>query len=61
MFECKVQAMSSNRVIPISAAQGQAAGTAAAMAALGGCTVREINTQKLIKTLKENGAVLSAD
>lgn len=46
------------RVMPPCMAMGQAAGTAAAIAAKTGCTVRQIDVQYLRKHLKENGAYL---
>ena len=46
------------RVMPPCMAMGQAAGTAAALAIKNGCTVREIDTDKLRKVLKENGVYL---
>lgn len=46
------------RVMPPCMAMGQAAGIAGAMAVRTGCTVREIDVQRLRSRLKENGAYL---
>ena len=52
------EAVASTRVIPICMAQGQAAGTAAAIAVRTGRTVREISVDRLQTTLIEQGAEL---
>ena len=46
------------RVMPPCMGMGQAAGTAAALAVKDGCTVRQLDAQKLRKVLKERGACL---
>ena len=46
------------RVMPPCMAMGQAAGTAAALAVKGGCTVRQVDAGQLRTVLKENGAYL---
>lgn len=46
------------RVMPPCMAMGQAAGTAAALAVKDGCTVRQLDAQKLRQVLKDNGACL---
>ena len=46
------------RVMPPCMGMGQAAGTAAALAVKEGCTVRQVDAQKLRKILKERGAYL---
>jgi hypothetical protein len=51
-------ALSSTRVIPISAAQGQAAGTAAALAARKAILPRDVDIRMLQKELLESGAAL---
>jgi hypothetical protein len=55
------EALSSTRVIPISMAQGQAAGTAAALAARLGVEVREVPIGELRAQLGRDGAILSLD
>ena len=52
------EAMASTRVIPISMAQGQAAGTAAALAAADREPAAEIDIRQLQNTLRENGALI---
>jgi hypothetical protein len=52
------RALASTRVIPISMAQGEAAGVAAALAARIGKTPREIDVSLLQNTLRERGAIL---
>lgn len=52
------RALASTRVIPISMAQGEAAGVAAALAARNGKTPREIDVSLLQNTLRERGAIL---
>ena len=44
--------------MPACFVTGEAAGTAAAMAALAGCETREIDIRALQDTLKKNGAYL---
>ena len=44
--------------MPPCMGMGQAAGTAAALAVKGGCTVRDVDTTVLRETLKKNGAYL---
>lgn len=51
------EAMSSTRVIPISAAQGQAVGTAAAIAVKSGKSIRSIDLEVLKDTLSKDNAV----
>jgi hypothetical protein len=51
-------AVASTRVIPICMAQGQAAGTAAALAVRHGCSPREIGIRLLQETLIAQGAEL---
>ncbi|MDD5520794.1 MAG: FAD-dependent oxidoreductase [Kiritimatiellae bacterium] len=46
------------RLIPACFTTGMAAGTAAAIAVKDGCVPRNVNIEKLQKTLKENGAYL---
>jgi len=46
------------RLIPACFTTGMAAGTAAALAVKDNCTPRDVNVEKLQKTLKENGAYL---
>ncbi len=46
------------RVMPPCMGMGQAAGTAAALAIKEGCTVRQLDAQKLRKVLRERGAYL---
>jgi hypothetical protein len=53
------EALSSTRVIPISMAQGQAAGTAAALAVRLGVEVREVPIGKLRAQLARDQAILS--
>ena len=52
------EALSSTRVIPISMAQGQAAGTAAALAVRRGIAVRETPIAELQARLRKDGAIL---
>lgn len=52
------KAIASTRVIPICMGQGQAAGTAAAMAARQGKSVRELDIRQLQQRLVEDGAEL---
>jgi hypothetical protein len=52
------EAVASTRVIPICMAQGQAAGTAAAMAVARGCSVRDLPLRQLQSRLIEQGAEL---
>ena len=49
--------MSSTRVAPIVGALGQAAGTAAAIAAKKNITPREVDIQELQNRLKADGAI----
>lgn len=49
-------ALSSTRVIPISGAQGEAAGTAAAIALASAGRTRAVNPTLLVETLQRNGA-----
>ncbi|MBT4817283.1 MAG: FAD-dependent oxidoreductase, partial [Lentisphaerae bacterium] len=53
------EAMASTRVIPISMALGQAAGTAAALATRGGCELRDLDVDKLREALAADGARVS--
>lgn len=53
-------AAASTRVIPISAAQGQAAGTAAALAAAAGVSTRKLDITALRDSLRRQGAELDA-
>ena len=50
--------MAAIRVMPPCFAMGQAAGTAAAMAVKEGLGPKQINSDKLIATLKEDGVYL---
>jgi glycine/D-amino acid oxidase-like deaminating enzyme len=50
------EALASTRVIPICMGQGQAAGTAAALAVRAGCAVRDVPTVKLQEVLQSQGA-----
>jgi hypothetical protein len=50
------EAVASTRVIPICIGQGQAVGTAAAMATRGGKSVRSINVEDLQQLLQKQGA-----
>jgi len=50
------EAMASTRVIPISMALGQAAGTAAALATEAGCELRNLDVQTLRRTLRDDAA-----
>jgi len=50
------EALASTRVIPICMGQGQAAGTAAAMAVGSGCDVRSVPVDKLQHVLQSQGA-----
>lgn len=52
------EAIGSTRVIPICIAQGQAAGTAAGIAAMSGRTVRETSVSRIQETLESEGAEL---
>ena len=52
------EAVASTRVIPICMAQGQAAGTAAALAVSAGRSVRELPVQRILDTLIDQGAEL---
>ncbi len=51
-------AAASTRVIPISAAQGQAAGTAAALATMAGLSTRDLDIAELQYVLRKQGAEL---
>ena len=51
-------AQASTRVIPISMAQGQAAGTAVALASRRGCELRGLPTAELQEQLRRDGALL---
>lgn len=51
----------STRLIVSCFLQGQAAGTAAAMAARNGCTVRELDVKQLRNALREDGVYLGED
>lgn len=53
------EAMASTRVAPISAAIGQAAGTAAALAIRNHTDLRSINTEELRNTLLKDNAILN--
>ena len=53
------QAAGAIRVTPIVMAIGQGAGTAAALAAMRGCSPHEIDIKELKETLKKNGAEVS--
>lgn len=50
------EAMASTRVIPISMALGQAAGTAAALATAAGCELRNLDVQSVRRALRDDGA-----
>ena len=50
--------MAAIRVIPPCFAMGQAAGTAAAMSVAKNTSPKELNTEELVKTLKEDGVYL---
>lgn len=50
------EAIASTRVIPICMAEGQAAGTAAALAVRSGCDIRSVDIDTLQTILQENGA-----
>ena len=52
------EAVASTRVIPICLAQGQAAGTAAALAVRQGSSVRDLDVARLQSVLREQGAEL---
>jgi hypothetical protein len=52
------EASGSARMTPHVAATGEAAGTAAALAAAAGCTVRDLDIGQLQAVLEENGAIL---
>ena len=54
-------AMASTRVIPIGMVQGQAAGTAAALAAARGCSPRDLAVNELQDALRAQGALLTPD
>lgn len=56
IISCDRQVFGSIRVMPCCLTTGEAAGTAAAMAALGQIGIHEIDVDKLRSTLKENGA-----
>ena len=51
------EAMSSTRVAPISAAEGQAAGCAAALSAINGVTLRELTAEQLQNVLGAEKAI----
>ncbi len=55
---CDHLVQASIRAMPACFVTGEAAGTAAAMAALAGCETREIDIRALQDTLKKNGAYL---
>jgi hypothetical protein len=46
------------RVIPCCAVTGQAAGTAAAMAAISRLSVQEVDTEMLVSKLRELGSII---
>lgn len=50
------EALGAIRVTPIAMAIGQGAGTAAALAVKGGCSLHEVDVEELKETLRENGA-----
>jgi len=52
------EALGAIRVTPIAMAMGQAAGTAAALAVSGECSVLEIDTDELRQRLRADGAQL---
>lgn len=52
------EAVASTRVIPICMAQGQAAGTAAALAVKAGKSIRDVSIQSLQSLLRQQGAEL---
>ena len=52
------EAQASVRIMPIVCTLGEAAGTAAALAAASGLPVAEINTEQLRETLRAQGAFL---
>ena len=52
------EALGAIRVTPIAMAIGQGAGTAAAMAVQGGCSLHDIDIEELKGVLRENGAVV---
>ena len=53
------EAYASTRVIPISMAQGQAAGTAAALAIQNNVQVRDVNITDLQDILRKDGVILA--
>lgn len=55
-FSATHEAQASCRIMPICSTLGQAAGTAAGLAAAEGCSVREISVSELQKRLKAEGA-----
>lgn len=55
------EALSAIRVIPIAGTMGQAAGTAAAMAARQGISVRDVEIAKLQEQLRADGVMLGED
>ena len=52
------EAVSSTRVIPVCMAMGQAAGTAAALAAQDNLPLRDLDIEKLRNTLRANGQII---
>lgn len=60
-FSATHEAIASSRVIPICMAEGQAAGKAAALAALGRFAPREVNVAKLQAELRADRAILRDD
>jgi hypothetical protein len=52
------RALASTRVIPISMAQGEAAGTAAAQSVAAGVSLRDVDVPALQTRLREAGAIL---
>ena len=57
-ISCDHRAQASIRIMPICAATGEAAGTAAAKAAESGCCVKDADISLIQKTLRENGAFI---